>query len=86
MPKDNFRKDQCEVRVKYKNGNIEAVKVEHALGTTKNPVSSDFLVDKFLANADGKSLRSEPKEIVEAIWNLEDLPDIAKLMSLTKGT
>ena len=56
VPKDDFRKDQCEVRVKYKNGNIETVKVEHALGTTKNPVSSDFLVDKFLANADGKSL------------------------------
>ena len=56
VPKDDFRKDQCEVRVKYKNGNIETVKVEHALGTIKNPVSSDFLVDKFLANADGKSL------------------------------
>ena len=86
VPKDNFRKDQCEVRVKYKNGNIETVNVEHALGTTKNPVSSDFLVDKFLANADGKSLKSKPKEIVEAIWNLEDLPDIAKLMILAKGT
>ncbi len=86
VPKEEFRKDQCEVRVKYKNGNIETVKVEHALGTTKNPVSSDFLVDKFLANADGKYLKSKPESIVNAIWNLEDLPDIAKLMRLTKGT
>ena len=86
VPKEEFRKDQCEVRVKYKNGNIETVKVEHALGTTKNPVSSDFLVDKFLANADGKYLKSKPESIVDAIWNLEDLPDIAKLMRLTKGT
>ena len=85
VPKEEFRKDQCEVRVKYKNGNIETVKVEHALGTTKNPVSSDFLVDKFLANADGKYLKSKPEAIVDAIWNLEDLPDIAKLMRLTKG-
>ena len=86
VPKDDFRKDQCEVRVKYKNGNIETVNVEHALGTTKNPVSSDFLVEKFLANASGKRLSSKPEAIVEAIWRFEDLPDIANLMSLTRGT
>ena len=71
--------------MKYKNGNIETVNVEHALGTTENPVSSDFLVKKFFANVDGKSLRSRPDALVEAIWNLEELPDIANLMSLIKG-
>lgn len=85
IPKDDFRKDQCEVRVKYKNGNVETVIVEHALGTTKNPVSSDFLVEKFLANAKGKPLGAEPEAIVDMIWNLENLPNVANLMSLAKG-
>ena len=85
IPKDDFQKDQCEVRVKYKNGDIETVAIEHAVGTTKNPLSSDFLIEKFLANAKGKSLRSRPEAIVDMIWNLEKLPDVGNLISLAKG-
>ncbi|MDA0358483.1 MAG: MmgE/PrpD family protein [Proteobacteria bacterium] len=85
VPKDDFRKDQCEVHVKYKNGNTEIVRIEHALGTTKNPVSSDFLVEKFLANTGGKPLSAEPEAIVDMIWNLESLSDVGNLMRLAKG-
>jgi len=85
VPKDDFRKDQCEVHVKYKNGNTEIVRIEHALGTTKNPVSSDFLVEKFLANTGGKPLSTEPEAIVDTIWNLESLSDVGNLMRLAKG-
>ena len=46
---------------------------------------SDFLIEKFLANATGKTLRSRPEAIINMILNIEKLPDVGNLMSLAKG-
>lgn len=80
IPDDNMRKDQCSVTIKYKNSRTETVSITHALGTTENPVSDSFLVEKFTANAEGKLLNAKPAQIAEMIWDMENLENIGGLM------
>ena len=75
-----MRKDQCSVTIKYKNSRTETVSIRHALGTTENPVSDSFLEEKFTANVDGKRLNAGPAEIVDKIWDIENLENIGDLM------
>ena len=81
----SFRKDECEVTINFKNGTVETHHIDHALGTTENPVSDKFLEQKFLANV-GKRLPAKTSlDIIENIWNLEKLDKISNIMALVKS-
>ena len=53
--------------------------VEHAKGTTLNPMSDSDLESKFIQNARSCLTNDKVKRILDIVWNLEKLSDINQL-------
>ncbi len=54
-------------------------------GDPRNPLTDQEIEEKFAALADGVLSTSAQKKLKDAIWNLEKLSSVTKLMALMKA-
>lgn len=63
-----------------RSGSIGEAQIAHATGTVSHPLSDQALVDKRLGNAT-PAIGAEPaRTIVDIIWKLDSLSDVADLV------
>jgi 2-methylcitrate dehydratase PrpD len=55
-------------------------RVEHATGSPENPLSDTRLEEKFLTLASETLGEAEAKGLLERLWRLEDISNIAGLV------
>jgi len=75
----DLRLDQAIALVKTKSGQVIEAKIEHASGTVANPMSDKEIEAKFMGNALNAIGEDRAKQVVELVWNLEQLKDVALL-------
>jgi 2-methylcitrate dehydratase PrpD len=71
----------CTVEITLKNGESKTGYCEHVKGAPGNPLTREELLSKFKANASHVKAPRQ-REIVERILGLEEMADIAELMTL----
>ena len=79
LPSTNLQLDQAKARITTKSGVSFDMNVEHAKGTTLNPMSDSDLESKFIQNARSCLTNDKVKRILDIVWNLEKLSDINQL-------
>jgi 2-methylcitrate dehydratase PrpD len=77
---DGMGEDQVELRITMKDGSVLTERVEHATGSPENPLSDARLEEKFLTLASETLGQAEAKDLLERLWRLEDLSNIAGLV------
>jgi 2-methylcitrate dehydratase PrpD len=77
---DGMGEDQVELRVTLKDGSVLTERVEHATGSPENPLSDARLEDKFLTLAGQTLGEPEARVLLERLWRLEDVTNIAGLV------
>ena len=85
LPEPAFARDQAHVTILMHDGRVHEKRIEHAIGTLKNPLSDAALEKKFTGLATGIL---EPDAIAAArdmCWQLDGLADISQLTRLTAG-
>ena len=75
------RKIKCTVKVKFKNGTVKEAIGSNIKGAPDNPMTEEELKAKFRANTIGIMSESRVKELMDAVLNLEKLPQISELTS-----
>jgi 2-methylcitrate dehydratase PrpD len=75
----DLRLDQAIAVVKTASGQSFETKIEHASGTIDNPMSDKELEAKFMGNAVNAIGELRSKQVIELVWGLEQLKDIALL-------
>jgi 2-methylcitrate dehydratase PrpD len=75
---DSLRKDQAHVSMLIDGQRHEAI-VEHASGTTRNPMTDAALEEKFHANADPVIGAERARSVAERIWRLDRLDDVGMI-------
>ena len=60
--------------------------LDYPKGDPRNPLSDQEIEEKFAALADGVLSASAQKKLKDAIWNLENIESVSKLMSLMKAS
>lgn len=78
-PSKDLRLDQAVAIVTTKSGQRFEAKIEHATGTVANPMSDKDLEAKFMGNAVNAIGEVRSKQVVELVWGLEQLKDVALL-------
>jgi 2-methylcitrate dehydratase PrpD len=78
-PSKDLRLDQAVASVTTKSGQRFEAKIEHATGTVANPMSDKDLEAKFMGNAVNAIGDVRSKQVVELVWGLEQLKDVALL-------
>jgi 2-methylcitrate dehydratase len=58
--------------------------LDYPKGDPRNPLTDAEIEAKFEALADGVLSRDAQKKLKDAIWSLEKLPSVSKLMALMK--
>ncbi|MEE9569294.1 MAG: MmgE/PrpD family protein [Candidatus Binatia bacterium] len=69
----------ANVEVMLRNGNTLKAEFPYPPGHTRNPLSDDGLVRKFLGLADGLLVKDQAQKAVEMILHVEDLSDVGVL-------
>jgi 2-methylcitrate dehydratase PrpD len=85
----SYRKDQASARTQINGRTIEA-RVEHATGTTHNPMTDEALERKFMTNTVEvlpEALLPEARalELRDKVWALEDVEDMRSITALCAG-
>jgi aconitate decarboxylase len=64
----------------------KTIRIERALGSVENPLSKDFLKEKFLRQAEGSLDRKTADAIIKACWELDVVEDISGIVKLLGAT
>jgi 2-methylcitrate dehydratase len=59
--------------------------LDYPKGDPRNPLTDQEIEEKFAVLADGVLSANAQKKLKDAIWNLEKIPNVSKLMSLMKA-
>lgn len=59
--------------------------LDYPKGDPRNPLTDQEVEEKFAALAEGVLSKAAKKKLTDAIWNLEKLGSVSKLMALTKS-
>ena len=59
--------------------------LDYPKGDPRNPLTDQEVEEKFAALAEGVLSKATQKKLKDAIWNLEKLGSVSKLMALTKS-
>jgi 2-methylcitrate dehydratase PrpD len=81
MPDDTLRKDEAHAVITAA-GQRHEVHIDHASGTTENPMSDAQIEAKFLANATPVVGEQRAKRAAAFVWSLETQPDVRELIAL----
>ena len=65
------------------DGRTLTKRVQFSRGHPRNPMSDDELGAKFLGSVAPVLGEKRAKELIDRIWNIEDLDDVGKLMAMT---
>jgi 2-methylcitrate dehydratase len=72
----------CRIEVKTKGGQTHTASVEYFKGHAKNPLSDAEVEGKFRDLTDGLLVAGQAACIIDAVWALDRLPDIGRLIDL----
>jgi 2-methylcitrate dehydratase PrpD len=84
VPDASYRKDQASARTQVDGRNLEA-RVEHATGTTHNPMTDAALEQKFRTNALEVLPEAQALQLRDTVWALEDVEDMRSITALCAG-
>jgi 2-methylcitrate dehydratase len=74
------------VNITTTDGRTLSKQLDYPKGDPRNPLSDQEIEEKFAALAEGVLSTSAQKKLKDAIWNLENIDSVSKLMSLMKAT
>jgi hypothetical protein len=60
--------------------------IANARGSVKYPLSDLEIEKKFLDLSDKQLSKTQARALIDAIWNLDNLPDVSLLMQLAQIT
>jgi 2-methylcitrate dehydratase PrpD len=80
----SYRKDQASARAQVDGRTLEA-RVEHATGTTHNPMTDEALERKFMTNTLEVLSEARALELRDKVWALEDVEDMRSITGLCAG-
>ena len=73
------------VTIQRKDGREFTRQLDYPKGDPRNPLSDAEIEEKFAALAEGVLSPAAQKKLKDAIWNLEKIGSVSKLMALTKA-
>src|SRR6266436_2171794 len=73
------------VNITTTDGRTFSKQLDYPKGDPRNPLSDAEIEEKFSALAEGVLSKSAQKKLVDAIWNLEKVGSVSKLMTLMKA-
>ena len=74
----------CFIEIKSKAGEFFSETVDYPKGHPKNPLSDREVEEKFIYLNDGRIKSVKVKDIMNRIWDLENLKDLSNFISLLK--
>ena len=74
------------VNITTSDGRTFSKQLDYPKGDPRNPLTDAEVEEKFTALADGVLTTAAQKKLIDAIWNLEKLASVSKLMKLMKST
>jgi 2-methylcitrate dehydratase PrpD len=78
---DSIKVDQAEVSITVR-GVLHKIFINHATGTSKNPMDDKKIEEKFIENVAIKFGELRCKKIINQIWNLDILDDTQKILRI----
>ncbi len=75
----SLREDEADVAITLADGKILERHVEHAIGSSGNPMSDHDLEDKFRGLADGALPPAQTNALIEKCWSVATLSDVAEI-------
>jgi 2-methylcitrate dehydratase PrpD len=78
---DSIKVDQAEVSIAVR-GVLHKIFINHATGTSKNPMDDKKIEEKFIENVAIKFGELRCKKIINQIWNLDILDDTQKILRI----
>ena len=73
------KESQADVTVLLRDGTKRQVFVTQAIGSAENPMTDTMLTDKVTDLMDGVLPPARIKEVIQTCWDIEKLPDAARL-------
>src|SRR6202140_4687187 len=73
------------VNIATSDGRNFTKQLDYPKGDPRNPLTDQDVEEKFAALAEGVLSQSAQKKLKDAIWNLEKIGSVSKLMALTKA-
>ena len=73
---------RARVSITTTAGEIHTAQVDHAKGSSENPLSDEEIVSKFRANAEGLMSKQRQDEIIAATWTFDEIEDLSEYMAL----
>lgn len=73
----------CELEVVMRSGEIKSIRVDYHRGHWRNPMSDTDVADKFRSLARKILPADRIDGLLERLWKLEVLPDVATLIAMT---
>jgi 2-methylcitrate dehydratase PrpD len=77
---ETIREDEVRVRLRLKDGRRFEQHIEHATGSPENPMPDDQLNEKFLTLARHAMAETDARDLLDRLWRLDELDDVAKLL------
>jgi 2-methylcitrate dehydratase PrpD len=77
----SYRLDEAEATVTTRSGVNQIKHVEHATGTTANPMTDAALQEKFLANATSIVGSERARTILATVFRLDQVKDLGDLVA-----
>src|SRR5437660_4036678 len=76
---------RVNVNITTKDGRTFTRQLDYPKGDPRNPLTDAEVEEKFAALADGVLSAGAQKKLIDAIWNLEKVGSVSKLMALMKA-
>ncbi len=81
---ESMAEDASEVTITLRNGQEHTQRIEHATGAPENPMTDAQLNDKFKALVGDVFPSAEVERMLSALWDLDQAPDVAGVIALTR--
>lgn len=76
--------DQCEVTLTLADGQMLMYRVDHATGSPDRPMTDTQLEAKFHALAGSVLTPARASRLLDVLWHVEDLGDVAEILALCR--
>lgn len=80
------KESQADVTVVLRDGTKRHVFVTEAIGSVENPMTDQMLTDKVTDLMEGVLPAARIKEVIQACWDIEKMPEAARLGRLLQAT
>jgi 2-methylcitrate dehydratase PrpD len=76
--------DRCEVTLTLADGQMLMYRVDHATGSPDRPMTDTQLEAKFHALAGSVLTPARASRLLDVLWHVEDLGDVAEILALCR--